>query len=244
MLCTGATRPRDLAAEGREAAGIHFAVDFLTENTRSWLDSGHRDGRYISAQGKDVVVIGGGDTGNDCVGVSLRHGCRSIVQFEIMPRPPAERQPDNPWPEWPRVERTDYGQEEAAVLFGRDPREYGVLTKRFAGDESGHVTEIQTVRVATQFENGRPVFREIPGSEETRPAQLVLLAMGFLGPEHTLPRGWAWSWTPALTSGPQTGTTRPAPVRSSRPAMRGAGRASSCGPSMRGARLRASVTAT
>jgi glutamate synthase (NADPH/NADH) small chain len=186
VLATGATKPRDLPAEGRNLEGIHFAVDFLRLNTKSLLDSGHRDGQYISAQGKDVIVIGGGDTGTDCVGTSLRHGCRSLAQFEIMARPPDERPADNPWPEWPRIYRMDYGQEEAAAIFGSDPREYGILTKRFVGDEHGHVAAIETVRVEQGRENGRPVFKEIPGSEQTWPAQLVLLAMGFLGPEAAL----------------------------------------------------------
>ncbi|HEX9114620.1 MAG TPA: glutamate synthase subunit beta [Anaerolineae bacterium] len=184
VICTGATRPRDLPIEGRDLEGIHFAVDFLRLNTRSLVESGHRDGQYISAQGKDVIVIGGGDTGTDCVGSSIRHGCQSIRQFEILPRPPDERQPDNPWPEWPKIYRLDYGQEEAAALFGREPREYDITTKRFVGDEHGHVKELHTMRVVPARDaNGRPIFREIPGSEEVWPAQLVLLAMGFLGPE-------------------------------------------------------------
>ncbi len=186
VLCTGATRPRDLPIEGRDLAGIHFAMEFLTANTRSLLDSGHRDGRFISAKDLDVVVIGGGDTGTDCVGTALRHGCRSLTQLEILPRPPEERSPDNPWPQWPRIFRADYGQEECSARFGRDPRQFSVMTKRFLGDESGRVSELQVVRVEWVRQEGRLTPREIPGSDEAIPTQLVLLAMGFLGPEQAL----------------------------------------------------------
>ena len=186
VLATGATRPRDLTVEGRELQGVHFAVDFLGRDTASQLSLGHADGTYISAEGKDVVIVGGGDTGNDCVGTSLRHGCNSVTQFEILPRPPAARASDNPWPEWAKVERTDYGQEEAVAIFGRDPREYAISTKRIIGDENGHVKEVHTVRVALLRENGRVVFKDLPGSEQVWPAQLVLLAMGFIGPEQAL----------------------------------------------------------
>jgi glutamate synthase (NADPH/NADH) small chain len=186
VICTGATRPRDLRVEGRELGGIHFAVDFLRLNTKSLLDSEHRDGNYISAKDKDVIVIGGGDTGTDCVATSLRHGCRSLTQFEILPRPPDERQPDNPWPEWPRIYRLDYGQEEAQAVYGSDPRQYGILTKRLVGDESGHVCEAHTVRVEWVRVDGRQVPKEIPGTEQVWPVQLVLIAMGFEGPEKAL----------------------------------------------------------
>jgi glutamate synthase (NADPH/NADH) small chain len=186
VLCGGATQARDLPAEGRELKGIHFAMEFLHANTRSLLDSQHRDGHYISAKDKDVIVIGGGDTGTDCVGTSLRHGCRSLVQFEILPKPPVSRAPDNPWPQWPKVYKLDYGQEEAAALFGDDPRQYLIQTKRFVGDEGGHVKELHTVRIEWVRDNGRFAPREIPGTEHVWPAQLVLLAMGFLGPENQL----------------------------------------------------------
>lgn len=186
VLCTGATQPRDLPIEGRALNGIHFAMDFLTANTRAVLD-GHHNGDFITAEGKDVVVIGGGDTGTDCVGTSLRHRCRSITQIEILPQPPLERAADNPWPEWPKVYRMDYGQEEAAAVFGADPRVYLTTVKKFAGDEQGRVKELVTVEIAWEKDAaGRFVPREVPGSEQTRPAQLVLLAMGFLGPEQPL----------------------------------------------------------
>lgn len=187
VLCAGATQPRDLPVEGRELKGVHFAMEFLTANTKSLLDSNHEDGNYISAAGLDVIVIGGGDTGTDCVGTSVRHGCKSVTQLEIMPRAPDARMPDNPWPEWPRVHKIDYGQEEAAAVFGRDPRDYLISTKKLVGDENGHVKEIHTIGVRWERgENGRMNLVEVEGSEEVLPAQLVLLAMGFTGPEKTL----------------------------------------------------------
>jgi glutamate synthase (NADPH/NADH) small chain len=186
VLCTGATKPRDLPVEGRHLQGIHFAMEFLTANTRSLLDR-HRNGNFISADGKDVVVIGGGDTGTDCVGTALRHGCKSLVQIEILPRPPLERASDNPWPEWPKVYRLDYGQEEAAALFGADPRVYLTTIKKFYGDNEGRVKELLTVQIQWERnEKGQFVPKEIPDSERMLPAQLVLLAMGFLGPEQPL----------------------------------------------------------
>ncbi|GAB4271711.1 MAG: glutamate synthase subunit beta [Candidatus Promineifilaceae bacterium] len=190
VLCLGAGHPRDLLVPGRDLDGVHFAMDFLGPNTRSLLDSGHADGRFLSAAGKDVIVIGGGDTGTDCVATALRHGCKSLVQFEIMPQPPRERASDNPWPQWPRVYKMDYGQEEAAFYFGRDPREYSIMTKRFVGDENGRLQAVETVEVQWQTvgENGsaRRVPVAIPGTEKQWPAQLVLLAMGFLGPKAQL----------------------------------------------------------
>jgi glutamate synthase (NADPH/NADH) small chain len=187
ILCCGATKPRDLPVEGRNLKGIHFAMEFLHANTKSLLDSNLEDGNFISAKGKDVIVIGGGDTGTDCVGTAMRHGCKSLIQFEILPKPPETRAPDNPWPQWPKVYKLDYGQEEAAAKFGKDPREYCILTKKFVGDETGRVKEIQTVQVQwNPANNGGPPFREIPGTEKVWPAGLVLLAMGFLGPEETI----------------------------------------------------------
>jgi glutamate synthase (NADPH/NADH) small chain len=187
VLCTGATKPRDLPIPGRQLQGVHFAMQFLHANTKSLLDSHHTNGHYISAKDKDVVVIGGGDTGTDCVGTAMRHGCRTLTQLEILPQPPLQRAPDNPWPQWPKVYSLDYGQKEAAAAFGADPRAYCIQTQKFVGDESGHVQELHTVNIEwVKDHNGRFTPREIPGTEKTYPAQLVLLAMGFLGPEDTL----------------------------------------------------------
>lgn len=189
ILSIGATRPNDFLARlpGRDLQGIHFAMEFLHANTKSLLDTGHEDGQYISAEGLDVIVIGGGDTGTDCVGSSIRHGCKSLVQFEILEKPPLERASDNPWPQWPRVYNLDYGQKEAKVLWGRDPRYYSINTKEFIGDEHGHIKAIRTVDIKWErSNNGRPKLVEVPGSEKVWPAQLVLFAMGFGGPENSL----------------------------------------------------------
>jgi glutamate synthase (NADPH/NADH) small chain len=184
VLCGGSTRPRDLPVEGRSSPGVHFAMDYLHGNTKRLLDGGPGAEAPIDARDKDVVVIGGGDTGTDCVGTALRQGCRSLVQLEILPRPPEERAPDNPWPQWPKVYKLDYGQEEAAALFGRDPRAYAVVTKRFAGDEAGRVKEVHTIAIEWGRDGqGRHAMKEVPGTERVLPAQLVLLALGFVGPE-------------------------------------------------------------
>lgn len=186
VLCGGATKPREMAAEGRELKGIHFAMDYLRSNTRNLLGGLTREADLvtISARNKDVLVIGGGDTGTDCVGTALRHGCRSVTQFEILPKPSRTRQNDNPWPEWPKVLKVDYGQEEAISFFGSDPREFGILTKKFTGDEHGNVKAAHTIQVEwVRDASGRFNPKEIPGTERVWPAQLVLIAMGFLGPE-------------------------------------------------------------
>jgi NAD(P)H-dependent glutamate synthase small subunit len=180
LLTTGATVPRDLPIPGREFSGVHFAMDFLTANTRSLLDSELADGDYISAKDKHVIVIGGGDTGTDCIGTSLRHGCKSLVNFELFPQPPDERAENNPWPTWPRIYRTDYGHEEAAHLQGQDPRVYSISSLHFTSDEAGAVTGVRTIEV--EMKGGQ--FHNIEGTEKDWPADLVLLAMGFLGPEH------------------------------------------------------------
>ncbi len=186
VLCIGATKPRDLPIEGRNLKGIHFAMDFLTQNTRSLLDK-KRNGNFISAEGKDVMVIGGGDTGTDCVGTSMRQGCKSLVQLEILPKPPMDRAKDNPWPEWPKVYRMDYGQEEAAAKFGGDPRVYLTTAKKFEADEHGQVKAVHTVQIMWERnDKGQFVPKEVPGTEQVRPVQLVLLAMGFLGPEQAI----------------------------------------------------------
>lgn len=184
VIATGATLPRDLPIEGRAHAGVHFAMEFLTANTKAVLDG---TAPAISAKDKDVIVIGGGDTGTDCVGTSLRHGCKSITQIEILPKPALERTPDNPWPEWPKVYKLDYGQEEAAARYGADPRVYLTTVKKFTASASGTVESLVTVEIKWgKNEKGQFVPQELPGTEKTRPAQLVLLAMGFLGPEQAL----------------------------------------------------------
>jgi len=184
VLTTGATLPRDLPIEGRGLQGIHFAMDFLAANTKALLS---KSDDFISAEDKDVIIIGGGDTGTDCVGTSLRHGCRTVSQLEIMPRSPDERAADNPWPEWPKTHKIDYGQEEAAALFGADPRAYLTTATKFEGDENGQVKAVHTVQVSWEKnEKGQFIPKPVPGTEKVQPAQLVLLAMGFLGPEQPL----------------------------------------------------------
>ena len=183
ILACGSSNPRDIKAEGRDAEGIYFAVDFLKATTKSLLDSGLSDGNFISAKDKNVVIIGGGDTGNDCVGTAIRHGCRSVVQLEMMPKLPEERAEDNPWPEWPKVCKTDYGQEEAIAVFGHDPRVYTTTVKEFIKDESGALCGIRTVKLEfiKDEKSGRRIPKEIAGSEETIPCELCLIAAGFLG---------------------------------------------------------------
>lgn len=186
VLTTGATKPRNLTVPGRGLNNIYFAMQFLTRNTRSLLNSQLADGDYISAQGKDVIVIGGGDTGTDCIGTSLRHGCASMVNFELLPEPPLTRAPDNPWPQWPKIFRVDYGHEESHKKFGRDPREYCIMTKEFVGDGNDNVQGVRTVQVEWKHVEGQWKLEEIPGSERDWKADLVLLALGFEGPEHYL----------------------------------------------------------
>jgi len=184
LFATGATNPRNLEAPGRELKGIHFAMEFLTANTRSLLDSNLQDGNYMSAKDRNVIVIGGGDTGTDCIGTSIRHGCKSLVNFELLPQSPAERAEDNPWPLWPVIHRVDYGHEEGIERFGSDPRQYCILTKEFIGDDAGNVTAVKTVEASWTQTDGRWNMEEVAGSEKTWDADLVLLSMGFLGPEH------------------------------------------------------------
>jgi glutamate synthase (NADPH) small chain len=186
VICTGATQPRDLKVEGRDLKGVHFAMDFLTVSTQAVLRDAP-DSTPLTAHGKDVVVLGGGDTGTDCVGTSMRQGCRSLQQIEIMAMPPMDRAEDNPWPEWPKVYKMDYGQEEAAAKFGSDPRVYLTTVKRFNGDGAGNLTGVVTVNITWEKnDKGQFIPVEQPGSEKEHPAQLVLLAMGFLGPEQAL----------------------------------------------------------
>lgn len=185
VLCCGASNPRDINAPGRDAEGIYFAVDFLSRNTKSLLDSGLADKKYISAKGKNVVIIGGGDTGNDCVGTCMRHGCKSVTQVEMMPKAPEKRADNNPWPEWPKVLKTDYGQEEAIAVFGHDPRIYESTVKEFIKDKSGKLKAVKIVKLAWEKdpETGRMNMKEVPGSEKVLDCELVLIAAGFLGTE-------------------------------------------------------------
>jgi glutamate synthase (NADPH/NADH) small chain len=184
IVATGATKARDLPIPGRELKGIHVAMDFLTANTRAVLDA---DATGITAAGKDVVIIGGGDTGTDCVGTSLRHGCNSVTQLEIMAKPPLVRAANNPWPEWPKTYKMDYGQEEAAARFGDDPRVYLTTATHFEGDENGNVKAVHVVNVEWKKDDkGNFGPQKVPGTERVLPAQIVLLAMGFLGPEQPL----------------------------------------------------------
>ena len=183
VLCCGASNPRDINAPGRDANGIYFAVDFLTSTTKSLLDSGLQDGKYISAKNKNVIVIGGGDTGNDCVGTCIRHGCKSITQLEMMPKAPDTRAESNPWPQWPLVCKTDYGQEEAIAVFGHDPRIYTTTVKEFKKDKKGNLEKVVTVKLESKKDEktGRRMMVPVEGTEQELPCELVLIAAGFLG---------------------------------------------------------------
>ena len=187
VLACGASNPRDIKAPGRDAAGIYFAVDFLKSTTKAlWANEMKlKEGQYISAKGKRVMVIGGGDTGNDCVGTAIRHGAKSVLQLEMMPKAPDERTEDNPWPEWPRICKTDYGQQEAIALFGHDPRVYTTTVKEFIKDKKGAVCKAVLVKLESKKDEktGRMVMAEIAGSEYTVDVDLVLIAAGFLGSE-------------------------------------------------------------
>ncbi len=184
VLCTGATKPRDLPIEGRNSKGIHFAMEFLHSNTKALLDGTEPP---ITAKGKNVVIIGGGDTGTDCVGTSMRHGCTTVTQVEILPKPPLERAKDNPWPEWPKTYKMDYGQEEAAAKFGADPRVYVTTAKKFDTDANGNVSAVHLVEIKWEKnDKGQFIPVDVPGTERVLPCELVLLAMGFLGPEQPL----------------------------------------------------------
>jgi len=182
VFTTGATKARDLPAENRDAKGIYPAMDYLTATTKSLLDNGHVDQDEFSATGRDVIVIGGGDTGTDCIGTAIRQGAKSLVNFELMSQPPVDRSENNPWPQWPTIFRVDYGHEEATSVFGQDPRHYQLLTKAFIKDDNGNVSGLKTINV--EFEDGK--LNEIAGTEKTWDAQLVLLSMGFVSHENYL----------------------------------------------------------
>lgn len=186
IFCVGATNARDLPIPNRDANGIYPAMEFLRANTKSLLDSKLEDGNYISAKGKNVIVIGGGDTGTDCIGTSIRHGAKNVINFELMPQPPEDRADNNPWPTWPRILRVDYGHQESAHKFGSDPRTYCLLSKEFLTDEAGNVKGIKTVDVEWKSEDGRMNMKEVEGSEKVWEAELIMLSMGFLGPEQYL----------------------------------------------------------
>lgn len=183
ILAIGSTIPRDLKIPGRDLKNIDFAMTLLTNNTQALLDDYLPEIRS-KLEGKKVIVIGGGDTGNDCIGTAVRHGAASVVNFELLPQPPQERSRDNPWPQWPRIFRVDYGHSEVKDHYGKDPREYCILSKEFIGDDEGHVKAIKTVRVEwKKSESGVWQMNEIPNSEEIFEADIVLLSMGFVGPE-------------------------------------------------------------
>ncbi len=186
ILSCGASNPRDIKVAGRETEGIYFAVDFLRSTTKALLDNGLTEGTYISAKDKDVIVIGGGDTGNDCVGTCVRHGAKSVTQLEMMPRLPDTRAENNPWPQWPRVCKTDYGQQEAAAVYGSDPRVYQTTVKEFIPDEKGELRAAVLVTLASEKDEktGRMIMKPVEGSEHTVEVQLVLIAAGFLGSEN------------------------------------------------------------
>ncbi|KAJ3351661.1 glutamate synthase [NADH], partial [Kappamyces sp. JEL0680] len=187
LLATGATWPRDLPIPNRQLDGIHFAMEFLQKNTKSLLDSGLDDGKYLSAKDKKVLVIGAGDTATDCIATSVRHGAKSVINFELLPAPPKSRAIDNPWPQYPRVFKIDYGHAEAKSVYGNDPRHYQILSKEFVSDGNGAVKGINTVKVEwIKNDKGGWTMNQVPGSEEYHECDLVLLAMGFLGPEKDL----------------------------------------------------------
>ncbi len=192
VLCCGAGNPRDLSVPGRDGKDIYFAVDFLKSTTKSLLDSELKDRQYLSAKGRQVVIVGGGDTGNDCVGTCIRHGCKSVVQLEMMPKAPDRRTEQNPWPEWPRVCKTDYGQEEAIAVFGRDPRVYQTTVTECVRDDKGRLTAIKTVKLT-------PDLKPVEGSESAMPCDLLLIAAGFLGCQSYVPEAFGAALTPRAT---------------------------------------------
>ena len=215
ILACGASNPRDIKVPGREGKGIYFAVDFLTATTKSLLNFSFRDKQFIPAKGKKVLVIGGGDTGNDCVGTSIRLGAASVIQLEMMPKLPSKRTEQNPWPQWPRVLKTDYGQEEAIAMFGKDPRVYQTTVKEFLLDKGGNVTRAKLVKLEPKKDEktGRTVMEEVPGSENIIDVDLVLIAAGFLGSQDYVTRAFGVKTdtrTNVATEGDSYRTSQPA----------------------------------
>ena len=210
ILACGASLPRDINVPGRDANGVCFAVDFLKATTKKLLDQDKSDDKFISAKDKNVVVIGGGDTGNDCVGTAIRHGCSSVTQLEMMPKLPEKRTEDNPWPAWPRISKTDYGQEEAAALSGFDPRIYQTTVKEFIKDENGNLNAVRTVQLRSEknAQTGRNELTEIPGSEKEIPAELVLIAAGFLGSQSYVADAFGVELTERMNIKTQNGSYR------------------------------------
>ena len=243
ILCGRATRPHDFFREtpGRQLKGIHFAMEFLHANTKSLLDSSHADGQYISAKGKDVVVIGGGDTGTDCVGTSLRHGCRSLLQLEIVPQPPDQRAANNPWPQWPKVYKLDYGQEEAAALWATDPRKYLIQTTKFVGDEHGHVKELHTLWWTGRSRTAACRTRRLPVRNRSSARSWCCSRWASAGPRISYWISWASRRINARMPRRSTASSTPTCQASSRPGTCGADRAWWCGPSTRGAARRGSA---
>lgn len=196
VLACGSKKARDIQVPGRDAKGIYFAVDYLTRITKSLLNSQLEDKTFVETKGKNVLVIGGGDTGNDCVGSAIRLGCKSVIQLEMMPEPPHERLDSNPWPEWPRVKKTDYGQNEAIAVFGNDPRLYQTTVKEFIKDDKGNVKQAVIVSLESKQVEGRKQMVPVKGSEKTLDVDVVLIAAGFVGCEDHVAKAFDVKLTP------------------------------------------------
>lgn len=196
VLACGSKKARDIQVPGRDAKGIYFAVDYLTRITKSLLNSQLEDKTFVETKGKNVLVIGGGDTGNDCVGSAIRLGCKSVIQLEMMPEPPHERLDSNPWPEWPRVKKTDYGQNEAIAVFGNDPRLYQTTVKEFIKDDKGNIKQAVIVSLESKQVDGRRQMVPVKGSEKTLDVDVVLIAAGFVGCEDHVAKAFDVKLTP------------------------------------------------
>lgn len=201
ILCCGARKPRDILKDTHSLSGVHYAVDFLTSTTKSLIETNLSEGTFISAKDKDVIIVGGGDTGNDCVATAIRHGAKSVTQLEIMPEPPSERPENNPWPEYPRTKKTDYGQQEAIFVFDSDPRRYCSTVKDITGDETGSLKSVivSKTQFVTDEKSGRKVLSPIEGSEQELPCQLLLVAAGFVGCENKTADAFGVMLTPGNT---------------------------------------------